>query len=107
MFPFKHKPRTIEILKWGIGGGFAESLYIFMVVMSMQAISGKGPDSELLTGILVLTLLVISVVVSAILVFGRPAQLVLKKEIRQAVLTFFTSLVTLIVIFTVVLILTI
>lgn len=104
MFLFKHKTDKYQILKWGVLGGLAESLYIFLIALFFGIMENKTPKDPIMASMLILTLLVISVIVSAILVFGKPFQLVFKKkQIKMAVLTFFATLVTLVVVFAIIL----
>ena len=103
---FKHKLHKSEILKWGILGGAAEAVYIFLITLFMTAMAGKGDPGSATTGIIMLIIMVISVMVSAILVIGKPFDYFLKKKIKEGVLTFFTTLITLIIIVTLVIIFT-
>lgn len=102
---FKHKIHTSEIIKWGILGGIAECVYIFLLALLFSATGSKQQSPDfILGGLAMMLLLVISVIISAILVFSKPFAFVLKKQIKEAILTFFTTLVTLIVVFAVIII---
>ena len=101
---FKKKESKGKIAKWGIGAGFLECLYIFLVILIFNLIelSGKKMDSVLAGGLFMLLFFVISVLISGVLVLGRPVILVLDKKIMQAISVFFVTLVTMLVVFTIV-----
>jgi len=95
---FKHKINKLEVLKWGILGGAAEAVYLFMVIMLFFAMDGKGNKTSPVMGIVMMIIMVVSVMISVVLVGGKPLSLVVKKRIREAGFIFLTTLVTLIVI---------
>jgi len=103
-FMFFKKQNKQEFIKWGIATGFLECVYVFLVILLFNIIQNNNSKmNEFLTGgLFMLLLFVVSVLISGLLVFGKPVRLVLEKKISQALNTFFVSLVTIFVIFVVV-----
>lgn len=94
-----------EVLKWGIGAGFFEALYVLLVVLFMNSMNVLvNKSDEVVIGVLMLLLLIISVLISGFLVFGKPFLLFMDGKKKQALSTFFVSLGTIFVIFLVVLV---
>ncbi|MBU4360313.1 hypothetical protein KKA66_00430 [Patescibacteria group bacterium] len=101
---FFKKQNKNEFIKWGIAGGFLECVYVFLVILLFNIISNNNSKiNEFMTGgLFMLLLFVVSVLVSGMLVFGKPVRLVLDKKISQAINTFFVTLVTIFIIFVIV-----
>lgn len=102
---FNKKTSKNEVAKWGIAAGFLECVYVFLVILVLNVV---GTGSQKLNdpfqgGLFMLLFFVVSVLISAVLVFGRPVILVLDKKIKEALATFFVSLVTIFIIFLVIL----
>lgn len=93
MWPFKEK---INVWKMGILGGLAESIYCGLVASGLWISSNfnNAKMNELATGVLVLMLLVFSVAVSGILVFGYPMYLAIEKKYKEAFQTVGITLLT-------------
>lgn len=99
----ENKYQKNEIIKWGIAAGFLESVYVFLAVLILNTLSGKQVDNNpVIGGLFMLLFFILSVLISGVLVLGRPTMLVLNKKITEAVATFFISLGTIFVIFLVV-----
>jgi len=98
------KKNKYEFVRWGILAGVLECIYVFLAVLILTVINSKTQQVENIFagGLFMLLFLVFSVAVSAILVFGRPVQLVLKKKPADALPTFFVTLVTIFIIFVIV-----
>ena len=87
-----------NIVKYGLGGGVLEIVYVTLIAWFMQNVEKfiSGPDSAV-NIIFVLLLLVFSVTVSGLLIFGYPVYLVIQKNYKQAVDTVLVSLLTLVI----------
>lgn len=98
---FFKKQSKNEFIKWGVAGGFFECVYVFLVILLFNVIGNNSTKmNEFMTGgLFMLLLFVVSVLISGLLVFGKPVRLVLEKKISQAINTFFVTLVTIFVIF--------
>lgn len=95
----KQKINESEVLKFGFLGGIAEAAYVFLVICLMTTLDKTvSPTPNFIAGFLVLILLVFSVAVSGILVFGYPAYLAFQKRFAEALMTGITTLVTLAII---------
>lgn len=102
MFLFHKKLNESEILKWGILGGAAEALYIFIVALFFDVLENffyQAPSGPINFFTFFLLFFVLSAIISAILVFGRPVYLFFAKKFREGMLTIVTTLITLLVIF--------
>ena len=100
---FKKQNKT-DFIKWGIAAGFLECVYVLLVILLLNGLNlaGKNADSILGGGLFMLLLFIVSVLISGVLVFGRPAILFLNKKIHEAISVFFVTLVTIFVIFSLV-----
>lgn len=100
---FKKKNKT-NFVKWGITAGFLECLYILLVILLLNGLdlAGKNVDNFLSGSLFMLLLFVFSVLISGVLVLGKPILLILRKKISEAISTFFVTLVTVFVIFVIV-----
>ncbi len=101
---FNKKTSKNEIIKWGIAAGFLECTYVFLVILVFNILSERGQQMEnfITGGLFMLLLFVLSVLISGVLVLGRPVMLVLNKKVSEAVANFFVSLSTIFVIFLVI-----
>jgi hypothetical protein len=104
---FSHKTSSMETLRWGVAAGAAEAGYIGLVTVAMSVLSklSPGPDSEstFVPGFLLFLLFfVLSALISAVLVFGRPIWLLMEKKLSEAIATLTATIVTLLIIFLVV-----
>lgn len=97
---FKQKINDSAVLKFGFLGGIIEALYVFFVVALMRILSSSVslPNDPLAAGMLLLLLLVFSVAISGILVFGYPAYLAFQKKYAEALATVITTLAALAII---------
>lgn len=87
------KSAAKEIWQWGLLGGVAQGLYIFLVANFFQLLRGIFPkDPALWAPIIMLTFFVFSAAVSGLLVLGRPIFLVVRKDYKEAILTVLVSL---------------
>jgi len=100
---FKKKNKT-NFVKWGITAGFFQCLYILLVILLLNSLNfvGEKVDNFLSGGLFMLLLFVFSVMISGVLVLGKPILLILRKKISEAISTFFVTLVTIFVIFVIV-----
>jgi len=88
------------VLKWGIGAGLLQIVYIALVSFFIMATDGFASNVPSSLGFsLFLTLFVLSAAISASIVFGYPAYLVYKNKIKEAVATALVTMATLLVIF--------
>ncbi|MFH1457030.1 MAG: hypothetical protein ABIF17_02855 [Patescibacteria group bacterium] len=88
-------------LNWGIASGIAQSLFIGLVALFMNAIQGFGsePLGGYITSFLFFLLFfVLCAVISAGLVFGRPIYLIIDKNFHEAILTLLSTILTLMII---------
>jgi len=93
-----------EIFKWGIGGGLAEIIYVALIALLMSALGNTiGGASQILSMSLFLLLLVVSVGLSGLFMFGYPAVLALQKKFKEAIFTVLVSFATLAVCFSLIL----
>lgn len=102
MFTFHKKLNENEILKWGILGGAAESLYIFLVALFFDILENffiQAPSGPINFFTFFLLFFVVSAVISVIIIFGRPGYLFFNKKLKEGMLTLVTTLITLLVIF--------
>jgi hypothetical protein len=85
-----------ELLKFGIGGGLAEVIYIILVALLMYKTGelGNQSGSPYLGISMLLLLFVFSAAVSGLFVLGYPAILALQHKYKEAILTLALSLVT-------------
>lgn len=84
-----------EIIKWGLGGALAEIGYVLVVVLLLNELGGSMPQIPQILGmVIMLMLLVFSVAVSGLFVFGYPAFLVYQKKIKEALATLLVTLIT-------------
>jgi hypothetical protein len=107
---FHHKNLSGETLRWGVAAGVAEAIYIGLVAFTMRGLNKlfSGPDTAenfVPTFLLFLLFFVLSALISATLVFGRPMWLLSDKKVREAVATLTATILTLLVIFLVVVVL--
>ena len=87
-----------KVITYGLGGGILEIAYIAFVAWFIQSIDKfftGTPESANI--VLVLLLLVFSVAVSGLLIFGYPIYLVVQKKYKQAINSVMVSLLTLII----------
>lgn len=101
---FHRQNSSGETLRWGIAAGAAEAGYIGLVAVAMSGLSklSPGPDNEstFVPGFLLFLLFfVLSALISATLVFGRPLWLLMDKKLREAIATLTATILTLLVIF--------
>lgn len=99
-----------ETWRFGVAAGVAEAIYIALVAFTMRGLNQlfSGPDTAenfVPTFLLFLLFFVLSALISAALVFGRPMFLLLEKKVREAVATLVATILTLLVIFLVMMIL--
>ena len=95
----KKKINDSEVLKFGFLGGIAQATYVFLVIVFMTVVDKAAPPQpNIATGFLVLLLLVFSVAVSGVLVFGYPAYLAFQKRFNEALMTAAITLATLAII---------
>lgn len=102
---FHKKINQNEILKWGILGGAAETLYIFLVALFFDVLEDLHlflPTGQVVFFTFFLLFFVLSAVISAFLIFGRPAYLMINNQKREALLTLITTLITMLVLFLVI-----
>jgi len=91
----KQKINESEVMKFGFLGGLAEAGYIFLVILVMTVLDKAMPSPpHIMAGFMVLSLLVFSVAVSGVLVFGYPAYLGFQKRYVEALMTLATTMVT-------------
>jgi hypothetical protein len=84
-----------EIIKWGLGGALVEIGYVLMVVLLINELDNFMPQMPQILGMaFMLLLLVFSVTVSGLFVFGYPAYLVFQKKIKEALATLLVTLIT-------------
>jgi hypothetical protein len=93
-----------ETLRWGIAAGVAEAIYIGLVAFTMKGLNKlfSGPDTAenfVPTFLLFLLFFVLSALISAVLVFGRPMWLLMDKKAREAIATLTATILTLLIIF--------
>ncbi len=87
-----------EIINWGLGGALAEIAYVLMIALLIQGLNNVMTQaSPILSIAFFLLLLVFSVAMSGILVFGYPAYLVYQKKIKEAMATLLVTFITFIV----------
>lgn len=92
-----------EIINWGVGGALVEIGYILVVALGMHGLGGIMPQtSEIFAAIIMLLLLVFSVAVSGLFVFGYPAYLVFQKKFKEALATLLVTFITFIAAFLVI-----
>lgn len=101
MFFNKEKFNKKEILKWGVGAGLAEVVYVILVGLCMSSLDKvmSNPQPIVLGIFSVLILLVISAGISGLLVFGYPAYLALQKQYKEALWTICATFATIILSF--------
>src|SRR3989339_1006630 len=86
-----------EILKFGLGGGILEVAYCSLIAWLINSLDHvfNGPPTPF-NIIFVLLLLVFSVAISGVLIFGYPLYLAIQQKYQPAIVTVVTSLLTLI-----------
>lgn len=99
--PLFKKESNKKFIKYGILSGFLEVLYIFLLILSGQALQGHASKlgaQEILGPALFLMVFVFSAAISAVLVLGYPVYLIfIEKKMKQAVKTVGITLLTLVV----------
>jgi hypothetical protein len=110
MFLFHRQSLAKETWLWGVAAGVAEAIYIGLVAFAMRGLNTlfSGPDTTenfVPNFLIFLLFFVLSALISAALVFGRPLFLLLDKKVREAVATLVATILTLLVIFLAVVIL--
>ena len=81
-------------------GAIAEVIYVVIIALVLYNMSNLLPTPPAFLGIaLILTLLVFSTAVSGLFVLGLPVYLLIQKKTKEAILTFFVTLSTLLIIF--------
>lgn len=89
-----------EIIKWGVGGALVEIGYILVVALIMHGLNSiMSGAAEIFSIVMVLLLLVFSVALSGLFVFGYPAYLAYQKKIKEALATLLVTFITFIVAF--------
>ncbi|PIY97122.1 MAG: hypothetical protein COY66_01175 [Candidatus Kerfeldbacteria bacterium CG_4_10_14_0_8_um_filter_42_10] len=97
MFELKNEQTQV---KAGVLAGLLESLYVLVVATIMMRMEEVMPNIDGIFGIVMfLTLLVFSVGVSGIFVFGLPIHLFLEKRVKDAVRVMTTTFLTLMGVF--------
>ncbi|MDD5290172.1 MAG: hypothetical protein PHT40_03185 [Patescibacteria group bacterium] len=101
---FHRENSSKETLRWGIAAGVAEACYIGLVTLAMnglnQLVSGRDGTGVFMPGFLLFLLFfVLSALISATLVFGRPMWLLMEKKLREAIATLTATILTLLMIF--------
>ena len=84
------KSNSSEIVKQAVLVGFLEVVYVFLVGLFLFVAGSSFPsvgDRAILGVLAFLTLLVVSVAVSGLLVFGYPVYYVMQKKYDEAMLS--------------------
>ncbi len=99
MFFNKEKFSKNELIKWGVIGGGAEVIYVILVGLLISNLDKyiASPQPAILGIFTVLTLLVISVAVSGLCVFGFPAYLAMQKQYKEALWTICATFATILI----------
>ena len=91
-----------EIIKWGAGGALGEIAYVLVVVLLLNELGGSMPQVPQILGmVIMLMLLVFSVALSGLFVFGYPAYLVYQRRIKEALATLLVTFISFIAAFVV------
>lgn len=99
---FKLKTHFEEAIKWGIIAGIIEGIFCLLIALlwiNQEKLLKFGPGWELEATIIAIGLFTLSFIISSILIFAEPITLIIQKRFDEAKLTFLITLVTLIVIF--------
>ncbi len=89
-----------EAIKWGIRGAMAEIFYCLLIILFFYLVDRCSiiQPSSLIWAFIMLVLLVFSVALSGIFIFGYPSYLVLQqKRYLDALATAFITLATLVI----------
>ncbi|MCX6744048.1 MAG: hypothetical protein NTX82_00805 [Candidatus Parcubacteria bacterium] len=87
-----------EIINWGFGGALVEIAYILIIALLLQSLNNVMTQASAILSIaFLLLLLVFSVAISGIMVFGYPAYLAYQKRIKEAFATLLVTFITFIV----------
>lgn len=101
MFELKDESHQV---KSGILAGLLESLYVIVIALLMMELTSLMLYVEQVLAMgLMLMLLVFSAAISGVLVFGLPIYLFLQKRIKDAIRVMFTTFLTLLGIFFIIL----
>lgn len=97
---FKKDPKNSNLVIAGILSGILQVIYIFILItignQVAEYLRSQNIIAPILGSILLLTVFVFSAAVSALLVLGYPAYLLLvEKKTKEAILTLLTTLATL------------
>ena len=100
MWFFKEKIDTSLVMKFGFLGGIAEALYCSLVASLIMFLDKtmSQPPTPILGLVFMLLLLVFSVGVSGLLIFGYPTYLAFQKRFAEGLMAAITSLITLVII---------
>lgn len=83
------------IIKFGIGGGVAEIIYVLLVAFLFSNLEKLLPTPPAMFGFFfILLLFVFSAALSGLFVLGYPVYLVMQKKIKEAIMTFTATLLT-------------
>lgn len=93
IFPKKKEDYRI----YGLAGGIVEAIYCFFIATLVMSLNNVLAGPTVFNFLLMLLIIVFSVAVSGILIFGYPLYLALKKQYQEAIFTVLISLVTLII----------
>ena len=84
------------IIKYGIGGGVAEIIYILLIALLFSNLEKLLPTPPAMFGFFFFLLLfVFSAAVSGFLVLGYPIYLALQKRFHEAIMTLVATLLSL------------
>ena len=84
---------------YGIGTGVIEAVYCFFIATLLMLANGLFAKSPtILSFLLLLLIMVFSVAVSGLLIFGYPMYLALRRNYQEAIFTVLVSIATLIII---------
>ena len=92
---------TGRAVNWGIAAGVGEALYVLLATLFINFVDsfGKEPLGGFVTSFLAfLMFFVLSSVISAVLVFGRPLYFILDKKYKEAVASLMATIITMLVI---------
>lgn len=100
------KKEKYKNIKMGVLGGLAESIYCGLIALLLWNGDNffNNTFDEAIAPLFVLILLVLSVAISGVLVFGYPAYLAVEKKYKQAFQTVGITLLTIFVVLVIVLI---
>lgn len=94
---FVHKKKENYWI-YGIGAGILEVIYCFFIATLFMTTNNLFIQPSVFIFLLFLLIMVFSVAVSGLLIFGYPLFLAFKKEYQQAIFTVLLSIATLIIV---------